>query len=85
VQLPLQFPAQFPQLAPQLMLPLSFDWHELLSPENGQEMPALFRSRAIPARSRTSATIGYLFIIDRSGFFYLYFIAGKRKLGKNRQ
>jgi hypothetical protein len=47
-----QFPVQFP-----------FTLQELLSPAKGQEMPDEFKTRAIPASSRTSATIGYLFII----------------------
>lgn len=80
VQFPLPFTLQFPVQFP-------FTWQVLLSPAKGQEMPAEFRTIAIPARSRTSATIGNLFIIyplllsqplpyetDRLRFFYLYFI-----------
>jgi len=60
MQFPLPFP---PQFVPQFPLQLPFTWHELFSPAKGQEMPDEFKTRAIPARSRTSATIGYLFII----------------------
>jgi hypothetical protein len=80
MQFPLPIPLQF---VPQFPLSFPFTWHELFSPAKGQEMPVLFKARAIPARSRTSATIGYLFIIclhplpyeaGRLRFFYLYFI-----------
>ena len=83
-----QFSPQFPpQFMPQFPLQLPFTWHGPLSPARGQEMPGQFKIRANPARSRTSATIGYLFIIcpqiwslplpyeaNRLCFFYLYFI-----------
>jgi hypothetical protein len=78
-----------PQFAAQFPVQFSFSCHVLLPPAKGQEMPDEFKTTAIPARSRTrtSATIGYLFIIyplilsqplpyvaDRLCFFYLYFI-----------
>lgn len=51
VQFSLQFPVQFP-----------LTWQEPPSPTR-QEMPEEFRTSANPARSRTSVTIGNLFIV----------------------
>jgi hypothetical protein len=64
-----QFSPQFPlQFMPQFPLQLPFTWQEPSSPAKGQEILAQFIMRAIPARIRTSATIGYLFIIYSSDF-----------------
>ena len=52
VQFSLQFPVQFP-----------LTWQEPPSSPTRQEMPEEFRTSANPARSRTSATFGNLFII----------------------
>jgi hypothetical protein len=52
VQFSLQFPVQF-----------ALTWQEPPSSPTRQEMPEEFRTSANPARSRTSATIGNLFIV----------------------
>jgi hypothetical protein len=60
----MQFPLpSFVQFSPQFPVQFALTWQGPPSSPTRQEMPEEFRTSANPARSRTNATIGNLFIM----------------------